>query len=349
MKRLRLIIGGLATSAMMASATPALAEDRFSLKLASAVPRTLPIVGTGAVEALRNIEAVTAGTVRIRYNDPGALVPALEVFDAVSRGSIDAGWHSGSMIKGKIPAMSFFTALPFGPAASEYVGWYYYGGGREIHNRVYAEHNIKPIVCLMLAPEGSGWFNRELATPQDIAGLKMRISGFGGEVLDRLGASSQLLPAGDVFAALERGVIDGAEVSMPVIDEQLGLYKVAQFYYLPGWHQQSTMWELLINLDTWNQMSETQQAQIQASCTANVTLSMAQSEAAQIEALQSLEAEGADIRMWPEENLETLRTAWDETAAEYAANDPLFSELLNSYTTFREGYALWREAGYLRN
>ena len=238
-------------------------KNKIKWKMASTFPSSLAQIGTLGVRLEDRLKTVSDGNLQIKFFEPGALVPALEVFDAVSSGATDAGWSTPGYWAGKIPALPLFSAVPFGPPASEYMAWIYHGGGLKLFQEIYARHNIHGILCGIIPPEASGWFRNEIKSTEDLTGLKMRFFGLGAQVMEKIGVSTQLIAGGDIFPALELGTIDATEFSMPAIDLELGFYQVAKHYYFPGWHQQSTFLELLINLDKWNSMPEAWQTLFQ--------------------------------------------------------------------------------------
>jgi TRAP-type mannitol/chloroaromatic compound transport system substrate-binding protein len=240
-----------------------------------------------------------------------------------------------------------FSAVPFGPRAGEYLGWIYYGGGQELMDELYAQHGIKSITCGVIAPEASGWFRKEINSTEDLKGLKMRFFGLGAKVMEKMGVSTQLLAGGDIFPALERGSIDATEFSMPAIDLNLGFYQVAKHYYFPGWHQQATLFELMMNREKYDALSDTQKAQIDMACGDNVREGLAEGEAIQGVALAELKSKGVTIHRWPPEILQELDAAWNEVAGELAASNPNFKKVWDSYSAFREQYKIWNELGYL--
>ncbi len=322
--------------------------EKVRWKMASTFPSTLAQLGTLGVRVQDQVDAVTDGAVKIKFFDPGALVPAFEIFDAVSTGGVDAGWSTPGYWAGKVPALQLFASVPFGPPASEYMAWVYFGGGKELFEEIYSRHNIHGILCGIIPPEASGWFREEIKSVEDLQGLKMRFFGLGAKVMDRLGASTQLLAGGDIFPALELGTIDATEFSMPAIDLNLGFYQVAKHYYFPGWHQQSTNFELMINASKWNALSPLRQVQIETVCGDNFRHSIAEGETIQIAALEELQAKGVQIHTWPDEMLDQFRAAWEEVVAEEIAANEDFRRVWESLSGFREKYRLWRDLGYLR-
>jgi TRAP-type mannitol/chloroaromatic compound transport system substrate-binding protein len=320
---------------------------KVSWKMASSFPSTMVLIGSMGLHLSESVETLSDGDFTLKFYEPGALVPALEIFDAVSTGAIDAGWTASGYWAGKVPALQFFTAVPFGPATGEYMAWLYYGGGIEIYDELYARHNIKGIPCASVAPEASGWFREEITSPEDLKGLKMRFFGLGAKVMEKLGVSTQLIAGGDIYPALELGTIDATEFSMPAIDKELGFHQIAGHYYFPGWHQQSTFIELMVNMDRWNELDERRKAQVEIACGENFRQSIAEGEAIQFGALEELAAAGVEAHRWPDDMMAAFSGAWDEVVVEEAAADPDFAKVWESLSSFREKYAVWKNLGYL--
>ncbi|MBL26186.1 MAG: C4-dicarboxylate ABC transporter [Rhodospirillaceae bacterium] len=327
-----------------AAATKAAAEREPGVKwrMGSAFPSTLAILGTSGKRFEEKISLVSNGDIQVRFFEPGALVPALELFDAVSAGSVEAGWSTAGYWAGKIPAAQFFTTVPFGPKLPEFLAWLYYGGGLELWRDLYKPYNVYPIPCFMNAAEGSGWFRKPIETLDDLKGLKMRFFGLGARVMEKLGVSTQLLAGGDIYPALELGTIDATEFSMPVIDEELGFQEIAKNYYFPGWHQPDSIGELIINMDRWNALTEHQKALVETTCGDNVYHEVAESAASQFGPLKRMQEKGVTLRRWPDSFLEAFLNAWKEVSQEEAAKDPDFKKVLDSLTEFRKNYAIWR-------
>jgi TRAP-type mannitol/chloroaromatic compound transport system substrate-binding protein len=339
----------LALAAVTVPFSTAFAQDeKVSWKMAGTFSSSLPQLGTLGTRLEEQIAKVSGGSLEIRFYEPNALVPPLESFDAVSIGAIDAAFSTPGFWGGKVPALQVFAALPFGPSAPEYMAWFYFGGGEQIFDEIYAKHGIKSIMCGMLAPEGSGWFREEIKSVEDLDGLKLRFFGLGAKALEKFGVSAQLLAAPDVYPALDRGVIDGLEFVQPAIDLKMGFWQIAKHYYFPGWHQQSTFFDLMMNKDKWGALSETQQAQIEAVCGDNVRYGIAEGEAIQVPALKELQEKGVQLHRWSDEDLAKLKQASEEVIADQVAADPDFKRAYESFSTFRAEYATWRELGYLK-
>lgn len=327
-------------------AAPAAAQQTWNLQ--STYPGSLTQLGTLGIRIADQITRITDGEVTLRFQEPGGIVPALEVFDAVGTGAVEAGWSTPGYWAGRVPALQLLAAVPFGPQAGEYLAWVKFGGGKELFDELWERHNVKSLHCAIIAPEAAGWFRQPIESVSDFQGLTMRFFGLGAKVMEKMGVSTQLLAAGDIFPALELGTIDGAEFSMPAIDLNLGFYQVAQHYYFPGWHQQSTLFDLMINLDLWESLDELTQFRIETVCDANIAYGLAEGEALQFEALAELEERGVTIHTFSDEILAALEEAWLEVAAEEAARDADFARVWESYSEFRANYARWGELGYLR-
>ena len=314
----------------------------------STYPGSLTQLGTLGKRIADEIGKVTGGEITVKFQEPGAIVPALETFDAVSSGAVTAGWSTPGYWTGKDTSLALFAAVPFGPNAGEYLAWIKFGGGKELFDEIYHKYNIHGIHCAIIAPEASGWFKEEIKTVEDLKGKKMRFFGLGAKVMEKMGVSTQLLAGGDIFPALELGTIDATEFSMPAIDLKLGFYQVAKHYYFPGWHQQSTLFDLMVNLDEWNGLSDTQRAQIETVCDASIAYGLAEGEAIQFAALKELQEKGVQIHTWPPEILDALKAAWAEVVTEESAANPNFAKVWESLSKFREGYKVWNDVGYLR-
>jgi TRAP-type mannitol/chloroaromatic compound transport system substrate-binding protein len=251
---------------------------------------------------------------------------------------------------GKFPAADFFTAVPFGPEATEYMAWIHYGNGMKLWQEMYDSNgmNVKAFLCGVLPPETSGWYVKEIENINDYKGLPIRFFGLGGKTLQQLGASVTLLPGGEIFAAMEKRAIEGAEFSMPAIDTKLGFYKIAKYNYFPGWHQQATLFELLINKDVWNSMSERQQMLIETLCFASTYNTMAWTESIQYPVLlENVEKHGVQLRYWDDETLAAIEKAWNEVAEENAAKDPFFKKVWDDLQAFRKDYKIWKDYAFL--
>lgn len=317
-------------------------------KMASTFPGNLNIIGEGGINFTKRLETVSGGNIKVKFFEPGALVPPLEIFDAVSTGAVDAGWSTAGYWAGKLPAVQFFTAIPFGPNATEFLAWYHEGGGKELWEEIYAKHNLHPVQCVMISPESSGWFREEINSVEDLKGLKMRFLGLGAKVMEKLGVSTQLMAGGDIYPALELGTIDATEYGMPAMDLELGFHRIADNYYFPGWHQPASLGDLIINLDLWNSLSLAQQTQIEMTCSEMFLDSLAKSEAVQVKAINKLKKLGVKIHKWSPEMMQLYKENWYVVVEEEASKNLQFKNVWISIKNFREEYAIWHDLGYIK-
>jgi len=326
------------------------ASAQTTIEMTSAFGKNLPILGTAAVDFTEMVNAISSD-VEFEHFDPGKLVPTLEALDAVSTGSVDASFAVAGYWQGKLPAASIFSAVPFGPEAGEFLGWVLYDDGARLWQQMYddAGYDVKALPCGVIAPETSGWFKNEINSVEDLQGLNMRFFGLGAKVMQKLGVSTSLLAGGDIFPALERGAIDATEFSMPRIDARLGFHKLVKYNYFPGWHQPSTLFELLVNKDVWDDIGETAQSQIEIACLANFSKLLAEGEATNFDAMVKAQAEnGVILKQWSPEMMAAFEGSWDEVVGELAAGDPFFQEVWSDLQEFREGYSVWSTNIYMK-
>jgi TRAP-type mannitol/chloroaromatic compound transport system substrate-binding protein len=339
------VAGATALAAAQASA-----QDRVNWKMQSAFASQLPHLGTSGVRLADNMERVSDGSFEIEFFEPGALVPALECFDAASRGSVEACWTTPGYHTGKIPALAFFTAVPFGPQYGEFFAWKRHGGGDDLKNEIYAEHNLYSLDCTSIGPETSGWFRQPVESLEQLQGLKMRFFGLGAQVMQKLGVSTQLLAGADIYPALERGVIDATEFSMPAMDIQLGFYQVAENNYFPGWHQQVSVNELLMHKPAWDALSEQHKAMLELACAAEIHYNYAETEANNPDAMNKMvEENGVTVQRWNDEQLAAFEEAWLTVLEEQSAADATFKKVADSYLEFRDRYKVWGQAQALKS
>ena len=329
-------------------AAPAEAEaGPVKWRMASMFGSDLPLLGTLGKRLGSEIAQVSEGGFEIAFFEPGALVPPLEGFDAVASGKVDAVWGTAAYWVEKIPAAQWFAAVPFGPAAAEYLAWLDFGGGQRLWDEIYAKHGVKAIVCGIAPPEAAGWFRKRVASVGDLAGLRMRFYGMGAVVLERLGVVTQDLDSKDIYPALEAGRIDAAEFSFPALDVKLGLSPVAGNYYFPGWHQQTTILELLVNRRAYGALAPVRKRQLSAVCGDGVRRGLASGGALQSKALATLKAEGVRLRRLPPDVVEALKKAWGEVIESFSAKDADFKRVARSFAAFRRDYKLWKSVAYV--
>ncbi len=323
------------------------ADPPIRWRLVSAFPTNMSPQGTRVTELASKIKVISRGDIEMSVNEPGALVQSADIYDAVASGVVDAGFASPSLWAKKSPALQLFGAIPFGPEPAEFLAWFKFGGGNELFDAINHSQNIHSVLCGVVPAAGGGWFKKPVDDISDLADKTIAVSGLGAEVLKNIGATVVVMPPADLANALGRNDVDGAVFSVPTADLGLGFDKRARYYYFPGWHQQTGILELLINLEAWNLLSDGRRAQIESVCLANLGDSLARSEADQFAALKSLVLQGVEVKRWKPEITTALSRAWQAVATVQAAKDKSFNEVWQSLSAFREDYAIWKELGYL--
>ncbi len=330
-----------------ARATSSTAEARIRWLLPVSFGTNWPALGDNVIYVTDAIAQTSGGEIELLPSEPGEIVPAFSISDAVREGKVSAGYTWLGYDQGRIPASPLIAAVPFGMEPWEFMAWWYEAGGRELGVELYHRHNIHPVLCGLISPETAGWFREPIESLDDLRGLKIRFAGLGGKVLEQLGASVTMIPGGEIFQALEKGAIDASEYSLPVVDEMLGFDRVAKNNYFPGWHQTYTSTHLLVNLEVWNGLSNTDQAILETACTAGVTRNLARAEALQGAVIAQFDAKGVTARRLPMPLLLELAAVTETVLQEEADRDEDFRVILASQTAFRREYAAWKRLAYL--
>lgn len=313
------------------------AADPIEWKMVTTWPRDFPGLGTGAARLAENITTMSGGRLQVKVFAGNELVPPFEVFDAVSRGTADMGHGASYYWKGKIPASQYFIGVPFGIGGHELNGWFYYGGGMELYRETYAPFGVVPFVVGNSSTQAGGWFNKEINSLDDLKGLKMRIPGMGGEVIQRAGGTPVNIPGAELFTALQSGTIDAAEWVGPLNDLAFGLFRAAKYYYYPGWQEPGSALEGIVNMDAWNALPEDLQAIVEVACQAGVTDMYAEFDALNGQALRTLiDEHGVELRRFPDEVLDELKRLTNEYLDELAASDAASRKVWDSLKAFSE-------------
>ncbi|MCB2101011.1 MAG: TRAP transporter substrate-binding protein [Rhodobacterales bacterium] len=312
-------------------------------RLAAAYNRSLPQVGELADRVETVLWRISGGGFELKAYPPGKLAPTDRILDAVAAGTVDAAFITPEALAARNTALQLFAGAPFGPSARARLAWTYFGGGRELANRMFNKLGVQALPCGALAPEAGGWFRAQVRTVEDLGGLRIRMGGLGARVMEKLGAIPKNLKAEDIFVALENGELDAVSFSMPAVDAQLKLNDMARFYYFPGWQRPATLFHLVINLDRWRALSAVRKAQLETVCGDAVRDALASSEAVQFAALKDLTAKGVVISRWPTEVMAALKAAWREVVSEENAQNPDFREVWEALTAFERDFDIWRE------
>jgi TRAP-type mannitol/chloroaromatic compound transport system substrate-binding protein len=326
------------------TAAGACSEPVAHWKMLTSWPLNFPGFGTAADYLARTIETNSGGRIAIQVYAAGELVPAFEVFDAVSRGTAELGHSAPVYWKGKIPAAQFFSGIPFGMQPESLNAWLYYGGGQALWEDLYAPFNLLPLSAGNTGPQMGGWFRREIHSIADLSGLKIRMPGLGAEVLKRAGATPVNIAGAELFTALQTGTIDATEWAGPYNDLAFGLHRVAPYYYHPGWHEPAGTLECLINMDALAALPTDLQAIVKSACRETNEVILAEFTARNQSALHTLTDEhGVQLRKFPDELLAQLKTLTAEVIEELAAADPDVARVAESYTNFQAKGNAWRD------
>ena len=348
MKR-RQFVGGLAAAAGLAACAKeetdcgtgdARPAETFEWSMVTSWPPKYPGLGMAPENLAEFIDRASAGRLKIKVYSAGELVPAFEVFDAVSRGTVEMGHGAAYYHKGKVDAAQFFTAIPFGLTSDEMNAWMYKGGGLELWRELYEPFNLVPFPAGNTDVQMGGWFNKEINSIDDLKGLKMRIPGLGGEVLRRAGGTPVSLPGSEIFTSLQTGVIDATEWVGPYNDVSFGLHKAATYYYYPGWHEPGPTLETIVNTEAWESLPEDLKAIVEiANMAVNIDMNAEYGHGNAIALQQLVEDPDVEIREFPADVMSRLREITDEVLDEMAAEDPMIAKIKKSFDAFRESSA----------
>lgn len=333
-------IAGLLLTPLMANA----AKAEYKWKMVTAWPKNFPGVGTGANELAELINEMSDGRIQVKVYGAKELVGALEVFDAVSRGTAEMGHGAAYYWKGKVPAGQFFTTVPFGLTAQEINGWIYHGGGLELWQEAYAPFGILPMPAGNTGVQMGGWFNKRIDSLADIKGLKMRIPGIGGEILKRAGGTPVLLPGSEIFPALQSGTIDATEWVGPYNDLAFGLNKAAKYYYYPGWHEPGSVMEVLINKEALAALPKNLKSIVlNATKIANANM-LAEYTTRNSQALAQVASNGdVQILPYPQDVLKKLNELSEQVVKEESEKDEMSKKVYASYKAYRDQVMKWHE------
>ncbi len=339
LNRLSLLLGCLL---LVASLPLAAADKIYRLKLAETWPDKYPILGDTTKSLAAIVEKMSNGRLLIRIDSKNKHKAPLGIFDMVKAGQYDMGHSASYYWKGKDSNSLFFTTMPFGMTTPEQYGWFYFGGGLELMEKVYAKHGMLSFPGGNTGNQMGGWFRKEIKSLDDLQGLKMRIPGFAGEVLARLGASPTNIPAGELYTALERNTIDALEWVGPALDLRMGFHKIAPYYYT-GWHEPAAELHFLINKKSWDKLPPDLQEILRVAMRSVAYDMYAQSYHENSESWNKMRNEFPDIKVksFPKEVFDAMRKANSELLAERAANDPLAKEIIDSQAAYLEKAREW--------
>lgn len=310
---------------------------KLNWKLVTSWPKNFPGLGTAPENFAKLVNEMSGGRLTIKVYGAGEIVPGFQVFDAVSQGTAEMGHAASYYWKGKMPAAPIFTATPFGLNAQETNGWLHYGGGLELWRELYEPFGVIPFAGGNTGVQSAGWFKREINKVDDLKGLKMRIPGLGGEVLQKLGGVPVALTGGEIFTSLQSGAIDATEWVGPYNDLAFGFHKVAEHYYVAGWHEPGAMLEFTVNQKAFNALPKDLQAIVEVATRAVNQDMLDEYTVRNNAALEQLQNKhNVELKTFPRDVMLALKNASKEVIEEQKAKDPTFNKIMNSYQAFQK-------------
>lgn len=336
---------GAGAAAATTLAAPAIAQSnpKITWRCTSSFPKALDTIYGAAETMARFVSEATDGNFEIQVFAAGEIVPGLQAADAASAGTVELCHTASYYYWGKDPTYALGTAIPFGLNYRQQNAWYYYGQGNELMNEFYATQNLYGLPCGNTGAQMGGWFRKEINTVDDLDGLKMRIGGMGGKIIEKLGVVPQQIAGGDIYPALEKGTIDATEWVGPYDDQKLGFNKVAQYYYYPGWWEGGPVLHAMVNLEKWNELSDTYKAVMESACRAANADMMASYDYKNPSAIRQLVADGAQLRPFSQEILEACYNAAMETYDEINAENETFKKIYDNQRAFKKDAYLWAQ------
>lgn len=330
-----------AVAAGSAPAVLAASKKKIRWRMATSWPKAFDTIYGGAETVASRVKAMSGGNFQITPYAGGELVGGLEVFDAVSQGTVQMGHTASYYYIGKNPSFAFDTSIPFGLNYRQQNAWLYENGGLETMRKVYAEHNIVNFPAGNTGTQMGGWFRKEVVSPEDLKGLKMRIPGLGGKVMSRLGVTVQVLPGAEIYPALERGVIDATEWVGPYDDEKAGFYKVAKYYYYPGWWEPAPTLSLYVNQKAWDSLPKEYQEMVSsAAAEANLSM-MVDYDAKNPAALERLVKKGVQLREYSPGIMQAAHKEAQGLYSDLSAQDAGFKSIYNEWMKFKGKSDKW--------
>ena len=338
---LGLAAGAVAAPGIVNAQAPAAGLPTVSWRMAGSWPKSLDTLYGGMEQISKRVAEATGGKFNIKVFAAGEIVGGLQVLDAVQNGTVECGHTATYYYFGKDPTFALSCAVPFGPNARQQNAWMYHGGGKELMREFYKTYNVMQFTAGNTGAQMGGWFRKEIKSLADLKGLKFRVSGYAGLALSKLGVVPQQIAGGDVYPALEKGTIDGAEWVGPYDDEKLGFYKVAKYYYYPGWWEGGPELDLLVNIKAWEALPKEYQAILEAACAeANVSM-LAKYDALNPPALKRLLANGVQLRPFSNEIMAACYKAAGEVAEEISAKNANFKKVFDAMVKFRNEQVQW--------
>jgi len=345
-------IAGLGTALLATRCTPSedteisapniITDKKYQWKMVTTWPPNFPVVGTGCINLAKWIQTMSSGRLEIKVYGGGELVPPLQVFEAVNGGAVEMGHGASYYWAGIEPAFQFFTSIPFGMNAQQMNAWLDFGGGHELWTELYSNFNIVPFHAGNTGVQMGGWFNREINSMASWKGLKMRMPGLGGKVIEKAGATAVLSPGSELYTNLERGVIDATEWIGPYHDYLMGFHNIAKYYYYPGWHEPGSVLEVIINKRDYEALPLDLQEIVKTACYRSNQLMLSEFEAKNFEYLNKIGSESdVSIRPFPEEVMTGMKAITQDIYRDMTAKDEWSRKAYQSFSTFQKDIEQW--------
>ncbi len=336
-------LGASCTKIDNSIAAPSIISQRhYKWKMVTTWAPNFPVVGEGCNRLAQWIKEMSDGRLDIRVYGGGELVPPLEGFEAVSSGAVEMSHGASYYWAGIQPAFQFFTSIPFGMNAQQMNAWLDFGGGKELWAQLYEKYNIRPFMAGNTGVQMGGWFNRKIESMADFKGLKMRMPGLGGKVLQKAGGTAVLSPGSELYTNLERGVIDATEWIGPYHDYLKGFHQIAKYYYYPGWHEPGSVLEVIINKRSYESLPKDLQAIIEAACYRSNQTMLSEFEAKNNQYLKKIRAEtDVEILPFPSDVLRQLKLYAEEIYEDMASQDEWSNKVYHSFKSFKKDITEW--------
>lgn len=346
MKRRAFLASGAGIGAA-ALAAPAIAQGTIQWDMPSGFPKAAPGVGTSAARFIELVTAMTDGRIQITHYGAGELVPPFGVEDAVQAGNVALGHTTPYYAASKTAAAHWFTGVPFGLTATEHYAWLRWGGGQEVWDSIYAERDLVPIYAGNSGVQAGGWFKNRINSLADLQGLNMRIAGLGGEVMRKLGVNAVLMPAPEIFQAMQSGALDAAEWVGPLLDQAFGLQRITNLCYTPAYAEPSAGLEIVFNAGAWAELSASDQAIMKAAAGQVAMETLGQFDWFNVTAMGQLAEAGVEFLAFPDDVVAAMKTAWAEVKEEQRAASADAARVLESIEAW-EGQAQAYSGAFLQ-
>ena len=343
LERRKFLKGSAIASAVAVTSAPAIVSAKTTnLKMVTSWPKNFPGLGTAANRFAKRIEEGSNGRYKIRVYAGNELVHPLKCLDAVQEGTADLYHSAEYYYKGKTPALAFYAAVPFGFTANEMDAWLYHGGGQQLWDELSAQFGVKAFACSNTGVQMGGWFKKPITSVKDLKGLKMRMPGLGGDVLNALGGTAVTLGGAEIMPALQAGTIDATEWVGPWNDLAFGFYKVVKNYMSPGYHEPGTTLSAGVSKKLWDKMSKSDRALFTHAAMAENSYGLAEFTANNGNALNTLiNKHGVKLYEFPDEVFKAFGEASADVLATAAKKDAITKKVYNSFIKFHRSVRGW--------